>query len=202
MWAAQSRAIFSFSLFFVYKWEETSSFHYILTHNQSLAWLPCSDHFSSGLSEKKSDRMFVTGLEDEGWAEWMASHNLPSKHRCVIPASDAPPSISFHPSHLSIPHSMQTYMGQHTQLRFISSGPSHCLHSGRMDQMPLTLAFALWRVRMKPDLWSLMKPKVIPNPKIKRWKKGQKHSIVINKTKSACTCTGHNAINNIGKNLA
>lgn len=56
-----------------------------------------------------------------------------------------------------------------------------------------SLAFTLWRIRMKP---------VIPYSKIKRWKKGQKHSIVINKTKSACTCTGYNTINNIGKNLA
>lgn len=44
--------------------------------------------------------------------------------------------------------------------------------------------------------------KVILYPKMKRWKKGQKHSIVINKTKSACTCTGYNTINNVGKNLA
>lgn len=44
--------------------------------------------------------------------------------------------------------------------------------------------------------------RVILYPKMKRWKKGQKHSIVINKTKSACTCTGYNTINNAGKNLA
>lgn len=44
--------------------------------------------------------------------------------------------------------------------------------------------------------------KVIPYSKLKRWEKGQKHSIVINKTKSACTCTGYDTINNIGKNLA
>lgn len=51
-------------------------------------------------------------------------------------------------------------------------------------------------------LKSLDETKVIPYSKIKRWKKGQRHTIVINKTKSACTCTGCNTINNIGKNLA
>lgn len=88
-----------------------------------------------------------------------------------------------------------TNLQEVTQLRFICADSAHQLHGGRRDWMH---SFQ-WSICF---LKSQDETKVIPYSKIKRWKKGQKRSIGINKTKSTCTCTGYNTINNIGKNLA
>lgn len=82
-----------------------------------------------------------------------------------------------------------------TQLRCICTDPAHHLHGERRDCIH-AFQFSICFLKSQDET------KVIPYSKIKRWKKGQKHSIGINKTKSACTCTGYNTINNIGKNLA
>ena len=103
-------------------------------------------------SQEKIDKEFVTGSEDKGWAERVASHNPKNKTEICDSCPWQPQAFS------SLPHIV--YSPWHANLptwdstaKFISVDPVHCLH-GRMNRMPFSLAFASWRVRVKPKLFS------------------------------------------------
>lgn len=107
-------------------------------------------------SQEKNDKEFVTGSEDKGWAEWVASHNPKKKTKnremWFLPMTS--PGISLPFSHCLFPMAHKSTWD--STAKFISVDPVHCLH-GRLDGMPFSLAFASWRVRMKPKLFSTQK---------------------------------------------
>lgn len=130
-----------------------------------------------------------TRAELNGWPATTLKKKK-KKQRNVIPAHDIP--RHFPPFFtLSVPHGTQIYVRQHSQIYLSGSCSLLAWYTGR-NAFQLSICFVK----------SQNETKVILYPKMKRWKKGQKHNIVINKTKSACTCTGYNTINNAGKNLA
>ena len=129
-----------------------------------------------------------TTAELNGWPATTLKKKKRNREMWFLPMTS--PGISLPSSHCLFPMAHKSTWD--STAKFISVDPVHCMH-GRLDGMPFSLAFASWRVRMKPKLFSTQK-----------WKGERKgKSTILSLIKlSACTCTGYNTINNAGKNVA
>lgn len=93
-----------------------------------------------------------TRAELNGWPATTLKKKKRNREMWFLPMTS--PGISLPSSHCLFPMAHKSTWD--STAKFISVDPVHCLR-GRLDGMPFSLAFASWRVRMKPKLFSTQK---------------------------------------------